>query len=579
MSSERTRRALAWTAIAALAGLLFVPSLAWLAFGPSTFTLRSGVIAPIATLIFVFALNGSRIWLACALLLPFALLVPAEIMYIARYFHPSTEEVIATILATNSQEASQFLGAALMPLVVATLACLLVAVVAAVLSYRSGLAWRHRSRVWVLAGILCVPALLFAIGMSLPHRSGISRIDAGLEAVGTLSAPLERSYPLGVVSRSVAYWRQWQQMVASVDAVKSFRFGATRRSSVAQRQIYVFVLGESSARSHWQIFGYERPTTPELAQMNQLVRIGDMLTSWDASIAAIPLLLTRKPITGGTLAWNEASIVRAMREAGYDTWWISNQLPLGLHDSPISAYALEAEHVMFLNASAGDLGESYDEVLLAPLRDALEKSTKDTFMVLHTMGSHYFYYSRYPQRVARFRPDFTDVNSKLVNAETLINSYDNTIAYTDYVLARIIEALQQTAAVTALWYESDHGETLPHGDCQLSGHGVDSRSEFEVPAFFWYSDAYAAEFPDKVASIVANADKRTLSANTFESLVDMAGVEFPGHDETWSLFSRNWKYHTRIVNPLTAVPVDFDNAAFDDKCSIPISPELKAKLQ
>jgi hypothetical protein len=67
-----------------------------------------------------------------------------------------------------------------------------------------------------------------------------------------------------------------------------------------------------------------------------------------------------------------------------------------------------------------------------------------------------------------------------------------------------------------------------------------------------------------VASLLANADKRTLSADTFESLVDMAGVTFPTHDETWSLFSPQWHYHTRWVAQTRHI--DFDTARFDKTC-------------
>jgi len=528
---------------------------------------------------FLFAILGNRLWLACLLLAPFAALVPLETYYICRYLHPSTEEALATIFATNSNETLEYFGRSLLPLAGCMLAGLLLAVVAAWYVHKADLRWQHWSRRWIVLGATALPTVLFVLGMVGPRPVGATPVHSGMGAMQMLAVPLANSYPFGVISRIITYQRQWSEMVDSVGLTKNFHFNASQHEAADQRQIYVLVVGESSSRARWQLFGQPRETTPRLHQVENLVKITDMLSSWPASVVAIPIVLTRKPIGKRSLAWNESSIVRAMREAGYETWWISNQLPLGEHDSPISAYAVEAEHLLFLNRAIGDARDSYDEVLVQPLRDAIDKSTKDLFVVLHMMGSHQDYDARYPVSFRRFRPVYSEADTDEVSGETLINSYDNTVVYTDYILSQVIYILRGSNAITALWYVSDHGETLPTPVCPLAGHGVDTRAEFEIPALFWYSDLYAKDFPERVETLRSNADKPTLTANTFESLIDMAGVAFPGHDETWSMFSPQWTFHPRIVNPMHAAQIDFDHAAFDDKCSIPISPEVKAGLR
>jgi hypothetical protein len=87
-----------------------------------------------------------------------------------------------------------------------------------------------------------------------------------------------------------------------------------------------------------------------------------------------------------------------------------------------------------------------------------------------------------------------------------------------------------------------------------------------IPALFWYSDGYAAQFPDRIATIAANAGRRTLSASTFESLIDMTGVDFPGRDPSWSLFSATWTYRPRIVNGFWST--DMDDATFSKGCEV-----------
>jgi glucan phosphoethanolaminetransferase (alkaline phosphatase superfamily) len=313
------------------------------------------------------------------------------------------------------------------------------------------------------------------------------------------------------------------------------------------------------------LFGYARATNPELSRLENLVPITHFISTWPESIAAIPMILTRrKPAMAWDAPWHEASILRAMQEAGYETYWISNQQAIGEFDSPVSMYAYEAEHVEWLNHASWSAPGSYDGDLIQPLKDALRASGKDLFIVLHMMGSHVKYDYRYPKAFERWQPTQLSPPGEGSSNERARNSYDNSILYTDHVLARVIGVLKASGAVTALWFESDHGELIPTPTCDKEGHGVGTVPEYEIPALFWYSDSYRAHFPSRVASLRANAGKRTLSADTFESLVDMAGVTFPTHDETWSLFSPQWHYHTRWVAQTRHI--DFDTARFDKTC-------------
>jgi len=177
---------------------------------------------------------------------------------------------------------------------------------------------------------------------------------------------------------------------------------------------------------------------------------------------------------------------------------------------------------------------------------------------------------RYPVAFKRFQPTYYNANNNVLPGYRFINSYDNTILYTDHVLAQVIDILRNSGATTAMFYASDHGEALLTPTCSKAGHGIGTRYEFEIPALFWYSDTYAAAFPQRLSALRANADKPTLSADTFESLIDMAGIDFPGHDQSMSLFSTQWRYRPRIVNPIWQV--DFDKAVFSKKCTIVLPP-------
>jgi glucan phosphoethanolaminetransferase (alkaline phosphatase superfamily) len=516
----------------------------------------------------MFALLGGRLWLGCVILAPFAMLAPLEDFYVISYLHPSTVQVLASVFATDLGETIEYFGHGIVLLAVCMLGGLILALATGYLCGSADLRWQHRSRVLAQVIALLMPLVGTLAYVARAQGDISARLNAVTIAASGLRLHITWGFPFGVITRLCDYYEEWRAMTASVTQLSSFKFQATRTLAMPQRQVYVLVLGESSRRNHWQLFGYERETNPSLSQLRNLVPIPDMLTSWPESVHAIPVALTRKPITDVQLSWNEPSILRGMEEAGIETWWISNQMPLGKFDSPVSVYAREAQHMVFLNHSSFSGGGSYDDALIAPLRNALSRNTSDLFIVLHMMGSHLRYDARYPAEFKGFKPTITDPEE---SDDSVRNSYDNTVLYTDYVLAQVIRVLDESNLIGALLFESDHGETLPTERCFIAGHGIGSRYDFQVPAFLWYSNAYAAAFPERIAAFRANATNRTLSASTFESLIDMAGVIFPGHDESWSLFSNEWRYRPRIVNAPLA-QLDFDKAEFVRGCEVVAAP-------
>ena len=561
-------RPLAFGAITVLIVLLMLPNLLWLRDSHTLSTWLAALVLPTALLVALFALLGRSPWLACLLLTPFAMLTPLECFYVATYQTPSTAEIIATLYTTNDQEIHGYLGNLLPYLVAAPLAALVLVMLATWWSRRAGLSWTGRSRQWLgsLAILVATPLVALSVSSAVimkrpPSISMPNGTPTGYAYVGP-------GYPFGVLVRLGRFIREWTAMRADARKLAKFDFHAHRTGpGLRQRQVYVMVIGESSARTHWQLFGYDRPTNPELSRLKNLVLLKHFITSWPETIASVPVMLTRKPITSNQPGWHEPSFLPAMQEAGYDTWWISNQYPIGQTDSPVAMYAYEAQHVVWVNHSATpDNPHAYDEALIPALRKALQGSHQDLFIVLHMMGSHDDYDNRYPPAFERFKPIFSDEHGNVIREINIRNSYDNTIVYTDHVLAQIIEVLKQSGAVTALWYESDHGEVLPSGACRRIGHGIGTWHEFEIPALFWYSSAYARDFPSRVSTLRANADKRALTGDTFESLIDMAGVTFPGHNETWSLFSPDWHYHTRMVGQFWYT--DYDDAVAVGACGI-----------
>lgn len=560
---------LALASIIALGLLLMLPNAALL-FGTQQATGYVWIIVllvvPLGLLLGYFVLLGRKLSLACLLLAPFALLTPVVTFYVYHYGAPITEALLGTIVTTNPEETYEYFGSWLWPLIILTITSGALAVVAARLCSLAHLQVRKVRRVHTTLFSLATVVLLSFIGTQIlaGHQSSSRARTHHTSLAVRVEHGFQYGYPFGVLVTLGGWWQDHVHMEAAIAKIKDFRFHVHRQASVQKRQIYVLVIGESSRRNHWQLFGYDRPTNPKLTKLSNLIPITRMVAAWPLTIGAVPDMLTRKPPTMPIAkTFPEASIVRVMREAGFDTWWLSNQNPAGKANSAITVYADESAHVRWLSL------HKYDSDLRRALSTVLNKTHGDLFVVLHMMGSHRNYDERYPAQFKRFTPTIADGNRFNPDVEQTINSYDNTILYTDHVLATLIGLHKETNAVTALWYESDHGETLPTATCPTKGHGYGYRYEFPIPAFFWYSDAYAGLFPEKINTLRANRNKRVTDNDTFATLVDMVDVDFPGHDESRSLFISTWHYRPRTVNPdwqKRGKWVDYDEAVLGDGC-------------
>jgi glucan phosphoethanolaminetransferase (alkaline phosphatase superfamily) len=563
-------RWLAPGSIVLLVLLLMVPDVALVVASthvktPSWVTAR--LVVPAALLLLYFAALGRRPWLACLLMAPFAALVPVVTFYILRYHTPITEAVLGTVAATNRAEATDFLGPWLWLLVALSLAAGACAVIAGRLGALAGLPWTSSRRVHAALSVLAVSLAAFLVWqVAIERRPAAARSAGGEGFARRAFGVVQDSYPFGIPVTVGTWWNDHVRLQAAIAATRDFRFHGRRVADPGRRQIYVLVIGESSRVDRWQLFGYGRPTNPELSRIRHLVPVSDMVSPWPMSIGAIPAMLTRKPPQAALFdAFEERSIVGLMREAGFDTWWLSNQSPTGEWNSPVTVYAAEAQHTAWLRL------QRYDGNLAEGLARAVRESPGDLFVVLHMLGSHGNYDSRYPPAFAYFTPTVRDGGTLDTRYLRVGNSYDNTIRYTDHVLARVADILERSGAIAALWFQSDHGETLPTATCPMTEHGHGFRHEFPVPALFWYSDEYLHAFPGKVAALRDNAGKRATSADTFATLADMANVTFPGQYSSRSLFNPAWRYRPRTIHPAWQggnTWVDYDRADLGNGCEL-----------
>ena len=297
-----------------------------------------------------------------------------------------------------------------------------------------------------------------------------------------------------------------------------FSYEAERTAEVPGREVYVYIIGEASRAMNWQLYGYGRETNPLLSQEEGLAVFRDVLTQSNTTHKSVPLILSSVATDEHDELYRRKGLPALFNEAGFDTWFISNQSRQG---AMIDHLAHDAKHLIYIRSPR------HDTQLLDEMRKAIEKSTsRKLFFILHCYGSHFSYHQRYPREFAYFQPD-NDVAIAKQHRPMLVNAYDNSVRYTDYVLSKIIDylgSLENTSS--ALLYCADHGEDLidDHRERFLHASPTTTAYQLYVASLAWFSESYRERFPEKVAAAEANATAPATTHALFHTMADMASI-------------------------------------------------------
>ena len=363
------------------------------------------------------------------------------------------------------------------------------------------------------------------------------------------------------------------------EASRDFKFDARSEHSATAPEVYVMVVGETARAHNFSLYGYPRNTNPLLSKTPGIKAFPNVTTQSNTTHKSVPMLLSAASAEDFERLFHEKGILAAFKEAGFHTVFISNQQP---NHSFIDFLGEQADEHYFLkteDASKGnhyDAGDHYDADLLKkldeilPLADASSSSHyryRKLFVVLHTYGSHFNYQERYPRSFAYFKPDSRS-EAKPENRQDLLNAYDNTIRYTDYILHGIVERLQKWEKVqakalaktqaklqakthgatcqptSAMLYTSDHGENIFDDDRRLFLHAAPKASDYElhVPFIIWTSEGFGNEYPNTWKALEENRTKQVqTSLSAFHTMLGIGGIRTPYRLDEYSVASG--KYH------------------------------------
>ncbi|SFN26617.1 heptose-I-phosphate ethanolaminephosphotransferase [Paenimyroides ummariense] len=447
------------------------------------------------------------------LLIPFYSILFIKIFTLLNFFNFIDNAVLYTVFETNYNEAKGFFN-----------------------SYSK---WYH-----VLIAVMYIFTLTILIfkvesGIKLKRTYYIEVI--ALICVAISYRFYERSLSLLVFNTYLEYKTFSAEISKDISKRTSKYF--TNVTNNDEEALYVVIIGESTTRNNMGIYGYYRDTNPNLNKIkNELHLFKNVISPHIQTILSLDKILSM-----GDYQHPESNklgtIIQLANQAGFETYWLSNQKPIGAYESLVSLYAKASKNRFYVSNIYEDTNK-YDEILLPKLKETINKKASKKMIFLHLEGSHISYHKKYPENF-NFFTDEPQTQFKTEEAHQIINEYDNSIRYNDFIVSQIIETVKNANKNSYVIYFSDHGEEV-FKDYEYFGHheSIGSNAMFEIPFIIWTSDRYKEK---STINFSSQLERKYNLEDFIYSFSDLSRIKFDQFQPTKSIFNTNFQFKKRIV--------------------------------
>lgn len=471
----------------------------------------------------------------------FMLCAPFEIGYVWIYKSTVTDGFISSVFHTNFGEAMELL-------MTIKWQCFLLLMLWAGYYYiafykiENNYLFKRKYSVSIGMVIIILNLVMLNTAYITGHHQKNSRLDMD-EVKNNFVGQYKCIYPCNIITLLIRKYDNYIVLKNMHRNIDSFSYHAKRDSTTSAREVYIVIIGESARYGSFSINGYGRQTSPQLEKLQRIITYSDVYATSTVTEFALPLLLSSATPLNPEDAYKEKTFADAFKECGFYTGWIANQS--GYHPY-VKRIARDIDKAFFLTDELDDL-ENYDDRLLPYIDSLLNRNEQKTFIVIHTLGSHFRYNFRYPESFERFTPALKGTTNYSITSDKdkdlLINAYDNSIFYTDFFLSEIINKVASKQCISAILYTSDHAENLYDDGTHLVFHGSKTppKPEIHVPLFIWTSPDYSRTYPYKQRALEINADKKISASNIFHTVLDIADIDYPDSNPRKSIASESFK--------------------------------------
>lgn len=297
------------------------------------------------------------------------------------------------------------------------------------------------------------------------------------------------------------------------------------------KKTYVVIIGESTTKTHMGIYNYYRQTNPLLKRRksNGLTVFNNVRSPHTHTITSLREVLTLGDKSSSKIFNN--TIVQLFNKAGFNTYFISNQTPIGKYETTVTLLTKASDTSIFTNVS----NTRYDAEILSPLKKVLKNDSDNKFIMIHLMGTHSRYINRYPTSFDVFNDKPRTVFEHELAYKT-INNYDNAVLYNDFIVDSIIKEIDKEESNAFVVYFSDHGEDVFETinlACHTETRGTNPM--YKIPFIIWISKKYQTSRPNLSWDI----NKAYNSKNLIFTIADLANIKFDKFDKSKSIVADN----------------------------------------
>lgn len=332
-----------------------------------------------------------------------------------------------------------------------------------------------------------------------------------------------------IVPPVVEHLRTWGVKKEFYLTRHDFRFGAVDRDPGSEL-FCLLVIGESHRKAEFDelvLGGDVAPTLKTARKRGELWEFDDLITHYPQTYYSVFTLLSRRGADSMDLLWPEKGLFGLFREAGWKTCVISYQLKepekFGFN------YVLNEAEEYFCQRDYSS--SKFDQGMLIPLDAVMKRKKKKMFAVLKMVGVHFHYASRYPKDAAVYRPCYKEKMKRSAYSpkekQILVNTYRNAMRFSGTFLEEVARRIDRHETPAVMIFLSDHG-VVNYDDGQNPFFGA-AKSNFHIPCLIYGNAAFRRKVPPETAAALRK--NRTLPSSNrylFETLVTLAGLDYPG---------------------------------------------------
>ncbi len=335
------------------------------------------------------------------------------------------------------------------------------------------------------------------------------------------------------VVKSVIDFRTERNKLSQLAIQKKGNFDKVIHKQSDEKEVYVLVVGESTTRTHMGLYDYYRQTNPLLTKRKEdLLIYKNVRSPHTHTIASLEKALTLGDYDKPKKQFN-STIVQLFNSAEFDTYFISNQNPIGLYETTATLISKTSSKSIFTNSA----WSVHDDAIFEPLQKVLKEKSTKKFIMIHLMGTHLYYSNRYPKSYAFFndKPK-TKFNHEL--AHQTINTYDNAVLYNDYIIDKIINEIETSNSKSYVLYFSDHGEDVYETiDNALHDETIGTAPMYDIPFILWRSDLHKKE----QTNWILDTDRAYNIEDLIHTVADLSFIQFPRFNGHKSIINSQYK--------------------------------------